>query len=70
MRQATHEPALMAETALAQERLNPEEGGAWVHLQRVNVAVIPFPFSDLSQKKLRSALLRPTQLKAIRFSAK
>ncbi len=31
---ATHEPALMAETALAQEWLNPKEDAAWAHLQQ------------------------------------
>ena len=29
----THEPALMAEVALAQDWLNPEEDAAWAHLQ-------------------------------------
>jgi hypothetical protein len=29
----THEPALMAEAALAQDWLNPEEDAAWTHLQ-------------------------------------
>ncbi len=29
----THEPALMAEAALAQDWLNPEEDAAWSHLQ-------------------------------------
>ena len=28
-----HEPALLAEAALAQDRLNPEEDAAWEHLQ-------------------------------------
>lgn len=30
----THEPALMAESALAQDWLNPEEDAAWAHLQQ------------------------------------
>jgi len=30
---AAHEPALMAEAALAQDWLNPEEDAAWAHLQ-------------------------------------
>ena len=29
----THEPALLAEAALAQDWLNPEEDAAWEHLQ-------------------------------------
>lgn len=29
-----HEPALMAEAALAQDWLNPEEDAAWAHLQQ------------------------------------
>ena len=29
-----HEPALMAESALAQDWLNPEEDAAWAHLQQ------------------------------------
>lgn len=28
-----HEPALMAESALAKDWLNPEEDAAWAHLQ-------------------------------------
>ncbi len=28
-----HEPALMAEAALSQDWLNPEEDAAWAHLQ-------------------------------------
>jgi hypothetical protein len=28
-----HEPAFMAETALKQDWLNPEEDAAWAHLQ-------------------------------------
>lgn len=31
---AAHEPALMAETALKQDWLNPEEDAAWAHLQQ------------------------------------
>jgi hypothetical protein len=30
---AAHEPALMAEAALSQDWLNPEEDAAWAHLQ-------------------------------------
>jgi len=30
---AAHDPALMAESALAQDWLNPEEDVAWAHLQ-------------------------------------
>ena len=30
---AAHEPALMAESALAQDWLNPDEDAAWPHLQ-------------------------------------
>jgi hypothetical protein len=29
----THEPALMAEAALTNDWLNPEEDAAWAHLQ-------------------------------------
>ena len=53
---SVNETALLSEPALAKDWNRPEEEMAWSHLRHSGM-LVPFPFSDLSQAKLRPAVV-------------
>src|SRR5450432_3741151 len=64
------ETALLSEAALAEDWGRPEEDEAWRRLRAGAVILVQFPFSDLPQTKLCSAVVLAGVAVGTGFSAK
>ena len=53
----SHETASLSEPALAKDWDRPEEDAAWSYHSNGSVILVPFPFSDLRQSKMRPAVV-------------